>query len=86
MSQAKKKKLDEKQSLQLVGLLLWRAGLLLAASSGLYHTIEFGLRFIDLPRQLEIGLGLVVAGAVLVLGSFVMERFVDYRAEGDLSK
>ncbi len=65
---------------------MWRAGLLLAGGTAIYNTIQLVLRFIDLPLQLEIGIGLVITGVVFVAFSFVMERFVDYRAEGDLSK
>lgn len=79
-------KLDKHQAARLVGLVMWRAGLLLAASSALYNTIKFALRFIDLPTQLEIGIGLIASGCVFVVSSFIMERVIDYRGEGDLSK
>ncbi len=65
---------------------MWRAGLLLAGGTALYNSIQLVLRFIDLPLHLEIGIGLVITGAVFVAISFVMERLIDYRAEGDLSK
>ena len=70
---------------QLVGLVLWRTGLLIAAASALYHSIEFALRFVNLPRRLEVGVGLIIAGIVLVAASFIMERIADYRREGDLN-
>ena len=76
----------KKRSLQLAGLLMWRAGLLLAGGTVVYNSIQLILRWIDLPLQLEIGLGLVMTGVVFVALSFVMERVVDSRAEGDLSK
>ena len=76
----------KQKSLQLVGLLLWRAGLLLAAATALYRTARFLLRFIELPLQLEIGVALIAVGAAFVMISLLMERWNDYRAEGDLSQ
>ena len=86
MSKSEKSKHKRKRSLQLAGLLMWRAGLLLAGGTAIYNTSKLLLRFIDLPLQLEIGIGLVMTGVVFVAFSFVMERLVDSRAEGDLSK
>jgi hypothetical protein len=73
-----------KQGAQLAGLLLWRFGLALAAATGLYRTTKFLLQFIDLPLQLELGIGLIFCGAVLFMVSMVLERVVDMRREGDL--
>lgn len=56
-----------------VGLLLWRSGLLLAGSYTAVRAARWVLRFVDLPVQIEVGLGLVLAGAVLVLAS-LLER------------
>ena len=86
MSEGERTRHQRKRSLQLAGLLMWRAGLLLAAGTAVYNGIKLALRFIDLPLQLEIGIGLVITGVVFVAFSFVMERLVDYRAERDLSK
>ena len=69
-----------------MGLFLWRFGLLLAGATGLYRMTKRLLRFIDLPVQLEIGIGLVFSGAVLFMVSLIMERIVDSRLEGDLSQ
>ena len=70
--------------IQLIGLLLWRGGLLLVAVTVLFEAIRWSLRFIDLPLQLEVGFGLGAAGALLVIASFIWERIQDRRAEGDL--
>lgn len=75
-----------KRSIQLVGLLLWRFGLILASITALYRMARFLLQFIELPIQLEIGVGLLLTGFTLVLASLVMERVVDARSEGDLSQ
>ncbi len=80
------RQLDGKRGSQLAGLLLWRFGLLLAGSVGLYRTSKFLLQFIDLPLQVEIGLGLIFSGAVLFMVSLVMERIEDARREGDLTE
>ncbi len=68
----------------LVGLFLWRGGLLLLVASGLYESSVLALKFIDLPAQLEIGLGLCITGAALVILSLILERMQDRRTEGDL--
>lgn len=73
-----------KKSTQLIGLFLWRFGLLLASATGLYRVTKFLMQFVDLPIQLEIGIGLVISGAVLFAASLIMERIVDLRSEGDL--
>ena len=69
---------------QIAGLVLWRFGLLLAGGTGLYNTIRVLLQFIELPMLIEVGIGLILGGVVLVMVSLVMERVVDMRAEGDL--
>lgn len=85
-SQQKRTGFFTKKSTQLAGLLLWRFGLLLAGATGLYRATEFLMQFVDLPTQLEIGIGFVVCGAFLFAVSLVMERIVDMRSEGDLGK
>ena len=77
---------SQKNQLSWLGLLLWRFGLLLASATGLYRMTKFLMRFVDLPAQLEIGIGLVVCGAFLFAVSLVMERIVDMRSEGDLGQ
>jgi hypothetical protein len=78
--------LVSKRSVQLAGLLLWRFGLIVAGTTGLYRVTRFLLTFFDLPLQLEVGAGLMVSGFVLVMVSLVMERMVDARSEGDLRR
>ena len=48
------------------------------------RAIDYLLRHVDLPAQIEFGAGLVIGGAALVLGSLVWERIQDAREEGDL--
>jgi len=67
-----------------IGLILWRGGLLLAGATLLFEAVRWVLRFIDLPAQIEIGLGCLLAGMALVLLSVILERIQDYRAEGRL--
>ncbi len=78
--------MNSKRGIQLAGLLLWRFGLALAGATALYHSTKFLLEFVSLPVQLEIGIGLAFCGVVLVIVSFIMERIVDLRREGDLSQ
>jgi hypothetical protein len=85
-SQRKRHEFSTKQSTQLVGLLLWRFGLLLASAAGLYRVTKFLMQFVELPKQLEIGIGLMICGAFLFAVSMVMERIVDSRSEGHLGQ
>ena len=71
---------------QLIGLLLWRGGLLLASVTVLFESVRWLLKFIDLPLQLEVGLGLGAVGTGLVLVSLILERIQDRRTEGNLSE
>ncbi len=52
----------------------------------LFEAARWLLRFVDLPLQLEIGLGFLLAGVALVILSLILERVQDYHAEGDLRK
>ena len=65
-------------------MVLWRGELLLAAAWAFYEGATWFLRLVEVPRQIEAGLGLVLAGLALVLVSLVLERIRDARAEGDL--
>ena len=70
---------------QLMGLLLWRAGLILVCVWGLVETADWFLRFVELPPQLELGCALILAGGALFVISVILERIRDARGEGDLS-
>ena len=74
---------QSQQPIQLTGLLLWRFGLLLAGATAVYRTAKFLLRFIDLPVQLEIGVGLVFAGVVFFMASILMEQVSDERRKAN---
>ncbi|MBN1866228.1 hypothetical protein JW916_02940 [Candidatus Sumerlaeota bacterium] len=67
-----------------VGLFLWRGGILLVAGWVFVTIARAAIRFLRVPAQVEIGLGLLVAGGALVLVSLVLERIRDYRLEKDL--
>ena len=69
------------RTIQFTGLFLWRLGLIIAGSTGVYRITRHLLRFVELPVQVEIGAGLLIAGLVLFLASFIMERIVDARQE-----
>ncbi len=69
---------------QVVGALLWRGGLLLAAAAALFESASWILRVVDMPPQLEIGFGLLLSGFVLVMVSLIVERIKDSRLESDL--
>jgi hypothetical protein len=58
--------------------------LLLAAAAALFESARWILRVVDIPRQLEIGFGLLLSGFVLVMVSLIVERIKDSRLESDL--
>ena len=64
---------------QALGLILWRAGILLVAGYFLFLALRFILHITDLV--LEIGVSLVLAGALFVLVSVVREQIGDARRE-----
>ena len=72
--------------IHLVGLLLWRGGLLLIGVFALIYAVGWVLRFVELPLQIEIGIGLAIAGFALVMLSLILERYRDYRAEKGLGQ
>lgn len=74
-----RRQLLSKETTQLSGLLLWRFGILLASATAIYRTAKFLLQFIELPIQLEIGLGLIFAGAVFFMASIFLEQITDAR-------
>jgi len=71
---------------QLLGMLLWRGGLLFVACYSGYRGFRELVRWVELPLQLEVGVAVGLTGLALVVASLVMERIGDARAEGDLSQ
>jgi hypothetical protein len=71
---------------QLLGLFLWRAGLLLVGAYAVIRGVRIAWGHLDLPAQLDWGLSFLAAGALLVAGSVVAERLRDRRAEGALGE
>ena len=69
---------------QAVGALLWRGGVLLAVVATLFESVRWILRLVDVPAEMRVGLGLLIAGFVLVLLSLIVERIQDFRVESDL--
>jgi hypothetical protein len=69
------------RTIQLIGFILWRGGLLIIGAAALIEALRWILRFWTMPLQIEIGLGLLLSGAILVILSLVMERIHDSRAE-----
>ena len=62
---------------QTLGLILWRTGILLVAAYFLFLALRFILRITD--PMLEVGVTLVLAGALFVLVSVVREQIEDAR-------
>ena len=64
---------------QTLGLILWRAGILLVAAYFIFLALRFILRITD--PVLEVGVTLALAGALFVLVSVVREQIGDARRE-----
>jgi hypothetical protein len=62
---------------QFLGLVLWRAGILIAGGYLLFLTLRVVLSIAD--PMLEVGVALVLAGGLFVLASVVMEQIEDAR-------
>ena len=62
---------------QATGLILWRAGILLAGGYLLFFALRVILQITD--PTLEVGVTLVLAGGFFVLASVVMEQIEDAR-------
>jgi hypothetical protein len=71
---------------QVVGLLLWRGGLLLVAVAAAVELVRALLTYFELPVQLELGSAMIGAGVLFVILSMILERTRDARTEGDLSR
>ena len=64
---------------QSLGLVLWRAGILIVAAYFAFLALRLILRITD--PVLEVGVTLVLAGALFVLVSVVREQIGDARGE-----
>ena len=71
---------------QILGLFLWRAGLLLVGSYSVLRLARLALTRLDLPAVLDWGLGLIATGTIFVAISFILERSADMKAEGGLKE
>jgi hypothetical protein len=66
---------------QAVGVILWRGGALLAVAWGFFETGRLIVRLWDVPTQVEIALGLIISGFLMVVATLIVERVREYRAE-----
>jgi len=64
----------------LVGLALWRGGILLVAAYLGYWALRGILRITD--ARLELAVAVFLVGLLLVFGSVIVERVQDARSEG----
>jgi hypothetical protein len=69
------------RGLQLIGLLLWRGGVLLIVVTAVVLGLRALLAVWSPPVLVEVGLLLVLGGIVLVMISLILERVQDVRAE-----
>lgn len=67
--------------LTVLGYLLWRGGLILAAGSALYLSYWWVLSAYPVPTTLKTGITLVAVGLSSVILSFVLERRGDHQLE-----
>ena len=74
------------KKLQIIGLLLWRGGLLCAIGYGFFRVANFALNMlrmwgIRIPFLLKTGCAFVIAGFLLLLLSLILERLRDAAKE-----
>ena len=69
---------------QVLGLVFWRGGLLLAGAAGLFYGAQELLRYVDLPGVLQVAGALALSGLGLVLISIVLENQEDAREGKEL--
>lgn len=71
-------------STQLLGLFLWRAGLLFVGAWSFYKTTSRVLEVFEVADQAVVGISLILTGGTMVILSLVLERIHAARLEGDL--
>ena len=72
--------------LHMLGLILWRGGLLLAGGYALYLAVDYALDLLaamggHISPVPKAGFALVIAGVLFVLLSLILERIHDARQE-----
>ena len=67
------------KAIQLLGLILWRGGVLLAVGYLAYLALRAVLTFTD--TQLELAVAVLLTGVVFIFLSVLGERIADARAE-----
>ena len=71
---------------QVIGMILWRGGLLFAAAYAFFWGATYALGLLRIwgirfPDSVKAGLGLMIAGFLLVMLSLLLERIRDLREE-----
>lgn len=69
---------------QLIGLVLWRGGLVFVAAYGFYYGAWQFIQQLDWPRTITIGTSIALAGFALLMLSLILERRDAARSEGNL--
>lgn len=70
-----------------IGFYLWRGGLLFSAGYLAWEGLARGWRVllaIGVPAQIAAGIGCILVGLGLLMGSLIVERIIDARAERGL--
>ena len=67
----------------LVGVILWRGGILLILTYVAYMAMRTALALAD--PQLEFAVAIGLTGVLLIFVSLIMERVADAAAEGELA-
>ena len=68
----------------MVGVLMWRGGLIFVAAYTFYWGSWRLIRMLDWPAQITVGLAVALAGLGLVMVSLIMERIQAAKMEGGL--
>ncbi|NDY95516.1 hypothetical protein [Wenzhouxiangella limi] len=69
---------------RMVGVVMWRGGLVFAAAYTFYWGAWRLILLLDRPAQITIGLAVALAGLGLVMVSLILERMQAAQTEGNL--
>ncbi len=75
---------QKRDTFRIVGLVLWRGGLVFTAMAAIYYGAWQTIKNLVWPGPVKVAAALAITGAVLFLVSLVLERREDSKREGNL--
>ena len=84
MNSSPKRKIATAERWRTVGVVMWRGGLVFAASYSFYWGSWRLIQMFDWPAQITMGLAIALVEVGLVMFSLVLERMRSAKTEGNL--